>query len=518
MTNQKRSPMPTKNFGINLKDFIRKNSKSIILAFVIILFNTFALLVAIQHNGYPIINMRTILIFALYFILNGLVFLGLYLAKTKAWGIEKLYLFLGLTLGLFYSIVIPVGGIPDEAPHFWRAYELSELRLFAETDSSGNKGIYVPSNLHHIIDTEYANPSHDYAFQLNNFFIKATDEYSIYNAAADSYSPFNYVPQTLGIWIGKILQLPLMSMMYLSRILNMAFCVTIIFFCIKHIPILKRTVFLIAMFPMTMQLFSSTSADGSIICAGIALISFFIYFYKTKNRQINTKNLILLFFICATLVITKPVYAFLCLILFFLPKSCFKSTTHKYCSILLIGAAILGLTILRLILATSEARYDSSMQINFITQSPFSFFLILFKNIFLQPEQYIASSIGKELEWFWVDLFSPCVITFFLFFAFLCAEQESTIKRTLKDFCLAIFLIIAISIFAVMFIQWTSPGETVIDGVQGRYFLPMVLLIPIICMPSQKPKHLQLVKSNYLYIFTALTNVYAIAMIFCTHI
>lgn len=69
-----------------------------------------------------------------------------------------------------------------------------------------------------------------------------------------------------------------------------------------------------------------------------------------------------------------------------------------------------------------------------------------------------------------------------------------------------------------MFIQWTEPGLSTIDGVQGRYFLPIILLIPLFCLPTKKPKKKQIVKSNYLYIFATLANVYAIMMIFCTHI
>ena len=90
--------------------------------------------------------------------------------------------------------------------------------------------------------------------------------------------------------------------------------------------------------------------------------------------------------------------------------------------------------------------------------------------------------------------------------------------------------------FTTMFIQWTKVGETVIDGVQGRYFLPIMLLIPIWFLPiSKTPQSLFTTKANlpthstnekhqkqtlqipsqnyYLYTFLIFESIYAITAI-----
>ena len=36
-----------------------------------------------------------------------------------------------------------------------------------------------------------------------------------------------------------------------------------------------------------------------------------------------------------------------------------------------------------------------------------------------------------------------------------------------------------ITVFAFQYLTWTLPGATVIGGVQGRYFIPLALFVPL---------------------------------------
>ena len=506
------------NFGIKLKKFIEDNSKSIILASAITLCS-FGILVFKIQSSYSAFSKNAFLVYFLFAVITALMVLILYKAKKNSWKIEKTFLVCGLILGAFYVFFLPISGVPDEHAHFWRAYELSEGRLFTETDNNGNTGMYIPDNLRAATSDKYSTESNGYQAILNDIDVYASEKYVLDSTPAETYSPLNYIPQVVGVWVGKILHLPLIPTMYLSRLFNMILCIIIIYFCIKYIPIMKKITFLAALFPMSMQLFSSVSADGSIICAGFAIITFVLYSREKMKRLLNYKDVLLLIFICSVLVISKPVYAFLCPLLFWIPQKRFKSNRQKITIIFFIGAILLSLVLLRLLFAPiGEARFDSAAQINLITSNPFIYLGIIFKNFFLSPNQFITGAIGEHLEWLSVDLYSPYIITFFLFFGFLCAEHETKITRSLRIFVLCSFFTIVIFTFTTMFIQWTEPGSTIIEGVQGRYFLPIILLIPLFCLPSKKFEKRQIVKSSYLTIFAILANVYALMIIFCTHI
>lgn len=502
-------------FGTKIKNLLKTNSKSVILVIVITLLNLFTIFVSLQKNDYSFFSKRALATYTISALITILIVFILYKAKTKSWKLEKTFLFCGLILGVFYVLLIPAGKTPDEASHFWRAYAISEGQIFPSTDSEGNLGFRMPKDFDQAISSSYKR----YSSLKNDLFTQPNTEYVTSATPADGYMPLNYMPQVLSIWIGKILHAPIVLMLYLGRLLNMIFCILILYFCIKYIPIMKKIVFLIALFPMSMQLFASVSADGSIICSGIALISFVLYARKTMKHIINNKDILLLLMLCLMLTVSKPIYAFLCLILFWIPKEKFKSNKNKLLIIGLIGIITLFCVLLRAFLSSANgARFDASTQIGYMTTNPFDFLVMLFDNSILNSGKYIDSTIGKNLEWFSVELYTPIIMTFILFFSFLCSEHETNITRGLRIYSFCTFFIIIISTFIIMFIMWTQPGETMIDGVQGRYFLPILLLIPLFCLPSEKPKKRQIVKRNYLIIFATLANVYALSVVLCAHI
>lgn len=507
------------NFGAKLKNFFLENSTSIFLWLIINLSNVLLFALEIHTHGLALQDGFLIAAIIFFIILSLLSTLILYLAKKKTWKIEKIYLFCALLLGLFYVIAIPLGGAPDESSHFWRAYELSEDKIIAETNpENGSTGFYIPDNLQETTSAQYAFHDHGYQIALDNASISASDNYELTEGPADSYAFFNYIPQTLGILLGKIFQLPLVPMMYLSRICNLLFCILITYFCIKYVPAFKKVIFLVALFPMTMQLFASVSADGSIICAGLALVTFVLYARKGMKRLVNQKDLLLLLLSCLVLIVTKPVYALMCPLMYWIPDNKFRSRKQKIVVITILLLIVLSVLLAKFLLVPTNPKYNPGVQMDYIVGHPISFAIILFKNIVMSIEPYYFSIIGEQLEWFSVKLALPYITIFFIFFILLCAERKFEITKSLKYYTLCAFAFAFLSTYAIMFLQWTPPGATTIDGVQGRYFIPILLLIPLFWSPTKRPQKLDLVRHNYLYIFTIFANIYTIATIFCAHI
>ena len=525
MVNQKKSPKPTKSFGAKLKKFCKENYKSIILTAILFCFNICMIFFKLHGHGYSLLSRRALFVYSFLIIITALIIFILYKAKTNSWKIEKIFIVVAAILGPFYVLAIPVGGIPDEPAHFWRSYELSEGHLFPEINTGEETGIHIPDNLRATISYEYSVKDNGYLNTLNNINIQPSSNYVVEHIPAEDYAPFNYIPQVVGVWIGKIFHLSLILTFYLCRFLNLALCIFVFYLCVKYSPLLKKVIFLVAFFPMTMHLFASVSADGSIICAGTALITFVLYSQNNPHQKFNIKKFLLLLAICAVLTITKPVYAPLCLALFWLPKEQFSSNKRRILTILSLGILVITLLLIKVALTQSgqsKPGVDTSTQISFILSNPLAYLATFIKNAILAPEQFIDGVLGRQLEWFSVNLFAPPIITLFLFFAFLCAEQETHISRSFRLFTLGAFSSIVLLVFTALYISWTPPAASIIEGVQGRYFLPILLLIPLFCQPSKKVskrsfRH-QIVKNNYLFIFTALTSIYAITMVVCSHI
>ena len=491
---------------------IRNNLNYIIVMIAMTSLSVFMIVSEFRGLDISIHSNKAMIIIAIFIALTIIIGTVLYWARKNKWKIEKVYLFVALVLGIFYIAALPIGATPDETGHFMRSYELAEGRIIPESGT-----ITVPENIKNVVglydEDAYINIK-------NNASIVASSDYYSSENTISGYAPINYIPQIVGIWIGKILHLPLIPMMYLARLLNMIFCVVIIYFCIKYIPILKKMVFLIGMFPMTMQLFASVAADGSIICAGIALVTYVLYTRKTMKRKLKFWDFLLLLVLCLMLTMTKPIYALLCPIVFWIPKERFKSIKHKIWSILILGGVTLGLVIIKMISAplVVDLYGAAESQKQVILHNPLYVLWISLKGAILLPEGYIYGLTGRLLEWFSIDIYMPYIITIFIIFVLLCAELKEKVTKSMKIFAILSFVAIILLTFMTEFVIWSPPGSENIEGVQSRYFLPILLLIPLSLMPIRNIKKTELVRLRYLYPIMTLINVYAITIIICNHV
>ena len=127
-----------KNFGINrIKEFLLRNRVPILMFFCFSLLNIFFL--CWNFSFYNLTFGTTfILLLVGSIILEIILCLFLFIAKSKKWPIEKLFLVIGLIVGLFYVFAIPPGRAPDEESHFFRVYELSTGHLVSDVSEKVN--------------------------------------------------------------------------------------------------------------------------------------------------------------------------------------------------------------------------------------------------------------------------------------------------------------------------------------------------------------------------------------------
>lgn len=501
--------------------FIKANYKALLLFFALLLLNVFLLCSNFFFSGLTFGK-------TFAFILIGSILLEIFLcviifiSKQKDWKIEKVFLLFGLVIGIVYVFAIPIGRAPDEVSHFTRVYELSNGHFISDIDDDGTIGSVEASNIEIIRDFKENNVTYAEIFENLDLYPDESDQTFI-ETSAYSYNIVSYLPHVIGMSLGKLLHLPLLATVYLAKIFNLVACIAVLYFSIKYIPFLKNFIFLIAFFPITMQAMSSLSPDGLLIATSFALISFVLYsIYETKEL-FSKKHFLLMFTICFFLSMCKIAYAPLCLLLFAIPKERFGSAKKKIAIIIGTGAIIFTFLLVWLLIAPSlQSQTDQATQIGLILSNPLKYFAIILNSINTNIYMYLSNFLGGYLEWFNVLLSPLYIISTFTIFVLLCSKEKTTVTKSLKYLAIAIFTIITILIFTTMFITWTKAGELVIDGVQGRYFLPLALLIPIIFLPTEKsPKKVAKItpsQNYYLYGFIVFESIYAITAIACTHL
>lgn len=512
-----------KNSGVNnrkIKSFLKSNYKFILLALSLTSLNIFFLCRSFSSNS---LNFDATFIFMLLtsIVLEIILCIIILIAKHQKWPVEKIFLILGLIVGIFYVFALPISREPDGESHFFRVYEITTGHIISDTAEDGTtRGSVQASNIEIVRNFKENNVK--YTELLDNLLTQANEsEQKFVRTSASNYNPIIYSPQVIGMSVGKVLHLPFLISAYIGKLFNLIICILILYFSIKYVPFLKEFIFFITFLPITMQAMSSLSADGFITTAAIALVSFVLYSIYTKKSPFTKKHYATILVLCLILSLSKIVYAFLCFLLFAIPKERFKNKKTKLIAIFTIGGVCLITLFSWLFLSSSLSESVDPTNKNLLLHNPLKYLAIFFNSLSVNSSLYLNGTLGGYLEWFNVVLSPLYLFPSLIIFVILCREvhEKFSTTKTIRILSIIIFSIIFLSTFVAMFTQWTKPGETVIDGVQGRYFLPIIILIPLSLIPIKKQPSLKNLDQNYLlYAFFIFESIYAITSIVCSHL
>lgn len=450
----------------------------------------------------------------------------LYQSKKNNWKIENVYLITTIILGIFFMALIPVGSVPDEKSHFLRSYEISEGYLVSDKNDEGRGGRVFSKNLKEVI-ADNGDISYQELFENLNRYPSSEKEFLLFSNTS-LYSFVCYIPQVLGILIGKTLNLSILGMAYMGRVVNFFVFLILMYFSIKHIPGYKNTFLLMSLLPITMQEAISLSPDALTIAIAFSLISFVLYQIKTKKGIMNRNEFIIMFFLTTIMSLCKIVYLPLCLLLFLIPKERFKTTSEKYKKICLLAIFVIVINIIWLTIASNylvefQPGVASIEQVKYILENPLRYIQILISTIINKFDFYIFGFLGKSLEWFNIELptiyplITLCILTLVIKKDIEIAKwnKKSTKIATTFIFCVTIILI-----FTSLYVQWTSVGNFIVEGVQGRYFIPCFLLVPMILTSVDKEKKVrkeETWRKENLLMYLVFQNIVALIVIFYHH-
>ena len=462
-------------------------------------------------------------------VLSGILALALSLiAKvmiTKKIKIQNIFLLIAVPLGLLYMVVLPMGGAPDEMVHYYRAYEISMGNFFSEYVEGGG-GDELPVATIEIFSELSKDISHiKYKDVLASFEIKTNeDEKAFINFPTTAlYSPLCYLPQALGIIIGRILNLPTSATFYLGRISNFACFLALIYFALKFIPIKKISLLFILFLPTIFQSAISLSPDALTIAVAFSLVSFILYMKYEKKELMSKKEFAFLVVLNVFMSMLKIVYLPICFLIFLIPHERFSSKKSKNIKLLII---LVGVIVINLLWLSYSSRFlfetnpgvNSTEQVKFILTSPFAYSKILFRTITTEFYIYLMNGLGAYLGWLNIAVSQFYIFIYFIMLVFIIIVDQN--KKRLKEYerwWIAFLTVGVIAlIFTSLYVQWTPVQNEVINGIQGRYFLPIILMVALLV--QNKIQYSLNNGLKYFSSFAIFLNVYAIVTCFLFHL
>lgn len=373
-------------------------------------------------------------------------------------------------LGVFYFFICPFEMPPDEPAHLLRAFEISTRRMFARQLSSGAFGDILPSALKDCWNRAA--------------IIDWSDTVEIGFSTSALYSFVSYIPQSIGILLARIFTNRLAVVYYAGRLFNFLSAFALSVFALKKIPFGKKILFVIMVFPMTLQEMISLSPDALVNSLSFAFIALILDCAYVKSR-VTKKDILITGAMLSMISLCKVVYLVALFLVYIIPNYKLDKRDRYWLKIfvplLAITLSLLSLAGSAYILANSQTSYDSDKnareQVKFILTHPFSYMIIFVKTLLAKTPYWIGTSIGSALGWLNIKpSFIVCISFVFILFFLSLWRNDIPVQIQKNDMLLFALTFFAglVLILTSLYVQWTPLRANMIAGVQGRYFIPLL--------------------------------------------
>jgi uncharacterized membrane protein len=405
---------------------------------------------------------------------------------------ERAFLTLGLVFGLLFMLVLPPFQVPDEPAHLYRGYQVTEGQIVSQRHNN-QAGGWLPQSLLETVNiwTGRIPFRPEQKVELKQFADTATlplkrEQITFVNFMSSAYSPIPYLPQAIGITVGKVLNLPPMFILYLGRFTNLIITTFLAYLAIKIIPGFKWIFFLLALTPMALNQRASLSADALLNSVAFLLIAIIMNFVcNPKVEKISNRDVALMAGLGVVLSLSKQVYFLIPFLCFLIPPEKFGDRKRFWTSGVIVAActtlawaiwssimkAQVGIPVNPLVDASVER------QTQYLLANPFTIFSTAW-NTLQTSNAAIESFIGLLG---WLDTKLPALVTVtyphVLVLVALVSQRPDFVITPLKKW--KIFAILAATVFLVYLSQymiWMPVGATIVDAVQGRYLIPIAPL------------------------------------------
>ena len=308
------------------------------------------------------------------------------------------------------------------------------------------------------------------------------------------YPPAFYIPQSFAVLIGKVTGQSILSTLTLARLANALSCIVVGTFAVALAGRARFFLLCVLLLPMSVELFSRSSPKTGSSSPLSALACALIVRALGEGRPM-TRNEIAGVAVCIGLVgLTKPPYALLAFILLFVSAGATKAVEFvAFGSALVPGVAWnawMMATVQTPLLRKGADRACSARR----TRSPFLLHHPAWRFQVSDSTmcERISASMWCRLSAIWAGstpAFASALLrsVAYLVLAFAATYGFRGISRS--GICILVVLaVVFAAVFAGLYVALYACWSSTVDGVQGRYFLPVLALLPAAIVGSKRDR------------------------------
>lgn len=410
------------------------------------------------------------------------------------------FLFLGFII--VFSYLTPPFQAPDEPAHLFRAYQISQGEIVGKKINDVASGGGVDVGLFELLNRfDPYIPGGAPPVDPNLYEAVRAIGWKEQKVNADfrntvQYAPFAYAPQAAALAIGKALGLSVMDSYVLARTFA---ALTASILAVTAVVMLRTTaasgfILSLLLLPMSVFLIASTSQDGILLGLGALLAAVVARsFDREPGRGLWLPYAATA---CITILALARLPYLALLPLLWMPALWSHGGGRRFtvrlpmvlCTLFVL-AAFAGWLVMTepvrvKVYPLNDKVVSATDQLLFLVRNPTFVWHLTLNTLLANLTSYTAGFIGI-LGWLSISLprwgYRFAMVSLMATFA----AAPPPANRTTADVTLVgLALVLSTGgVFLAQYLTWTAVGAPVIDGVQGRYFLPIAPLLLILTLP-----------------------------------
>ena len=434
------------------------------------------------------------------------------------WSEKRLFLCIAVPLGIAFLCFLSGNPVHDGTTHLAKVYHFSNVLLgWDESDTTGHVSLKAD-------EKECFDPGEKEIYRENgqiqttwamykNFW-SGTQDNTLYLSheyrETSASSIWEYFPGVVGMTIGRCIGTGARFNILLTKLFFYGFYIAAVFLAMIISPKLKSCIAFTALLPMAVYQATGITYDSVVIAYMLLLTA---YWLKAREQKLIFREWLAVAVLSYFTACCKGgFYVIIIVLFFFVAKESFGNRKRKLLTLLAVCVAalagfattsmkaylpylrgILGLPTQSSVLPQAAGQEivekipgqeTVAYGIMYIVREPLECLKIFLNTLFEKADYYIGSMVGYRMAW--TDILTPWfVIILFLIILVISGifvvEGEAVQHIRLKEKVVCVILFSAeLAAFHLLMLIETPMGSTVINGVQGRYFiawLPVILLV-----------------------------------------
>lgn len=417
----------------------------------------------------------TLVLFAILAALTAVAVAANRLCKSNTALLMAVIIFIS---GTAFALITPPNQVPDEPSHYMRSYAMGM------GDFHFDENQQWPNDVHLLMEAFPVAYRNGYPAENGNSIL---DRFEIYFDSMEKgktgeetgiiiFQIIPYLPQALGIFLGRLFGADALICYYLARLANLAFYTLCCYFALSWAKRFRMMLFAIMAMPLT--LFIAASCNNDSMLFGLM----FVLFSTVLCDKFGRKEAAVFALAFAVLCTSKASYiVFIFLAILMVGKDKWNLKIKKWQYMLIVGGVFLvvyqGMGMLVGLLSNygeiPRTMEDSnpSAQLMFILSNPLRYFVVFLDT--LRNNSFFLST-GGLFGWIDVDI---RLISFATPIMLLWATAKNAPLLRKDDLSkTVIFFITTLLTYAVvltgMYLSWTPVTLPQVIGIQMRYVLP----------------------------------------------